>query len=94
MIKNAELILTDSFHACVFAFLFKKPFLVYSRQGQEQGMMSRIDTLLTKFNINRKFVDSGINNELLEANYENGYEILDRERKKAIEFLKEALAIE
>lgn len=94
MIKNAELILTDSFHACVFAFLFKKPFLVYSRQGQEQEMMSRIDTLLTKFNINRKFVDSGINNELLEANYENGYEILDRERKKAIEFLKEALAIE
>ena len=46
-------------------------------------MMSRIDTLLTKFNINRKFVDSGINNELLEANYENGYEILDRERKKS-----------
>lgn len=78
----------------IIGYLFKKPFLVYSRQGQEQGMMSRIDTLLTKFNINRKFVDSGINNELLEANYENGYEILDRERKKAIEFLKEALAIE
>lgn len=29
LIKNASLIMTDSFHACVFSFIFNKPFNLY-----------------------------------------------------------------
>lgn len=48
LIKNANLIVTDSFHASVFSFIFNKPFLVYSRKGVMNGMTSRIETLLAK----------------------------------------------
>lgn len=90
LIDHAKLVLTDSFHGAVFSFLFGKPFLVYKRLGT-LDMTSRIDTLFEKFDLKRKYVDSGLMNELLECNYENGYRILEYEREKAHCYLKEAL---
>lgn len=91
LVAHAKLILTDSFHACVFSFIFGKPFLVYSREGEEQGMFSRINTLLKKFHLERKYVGSNLKNELLECEYQSGYEILDKEQKKVIDFLKKSM---
>ena len=91
MINKAELILTDSFHACVFAFLFNKPFLVYQRAGKKENMMSRMDTLLSKFSLERKYANSGLPNDIWEHDYTEGYKQLEIERKKAINFLKKAL---
>lgn len=91
LVSKAKLIVTDSFHACVFAFLFQKPFLVYPREGKENNMMSRIDTLLKKFNLERKYVDSGLENELFEANYDSGYRQLTIERQKTIDFLRKSM---
>lgn len=93
LIANAKLILTDSYHACIFSFLFKKPFLVYQREGNN-NMISRIETLLKKFDIQRKYVDSGLPNGLFECDYMRGYQQLDVERKKVIDFLKESMNIE
>lgn len=87
LISHAKLVMTDSFHACVFSFLFQKPFLVYSRQGKEGNMMSRIDTLLKTFSLERKYAGSGLHNELFEADYAKGYEQLETERKRAVDFL-------
>lgn len=88
-IEHASLVLTDSFHACVFSFLFNKPFLVYSRQSSGMGnMMSRIETLLSKFHLERKYIDSGLANDIMECNYTEGVKQLEIERKKVIEFLK------
>lgn len=42
-IANADLVLTDSFHACVFCMLFHKPFLV---MPSGWGGKSRFETLL------------------------------------------------
>ena len=92
LISNATLILTDSFHACVFSFLFGKPFLLYKREGVTD-MMSRIDTLFEKFDLKRKYVGSGLQNELLECDYSSGYSVLELERKKLIHFLKESMQI-
>lgn len=91
LLDHAELILTDSFHACVFAFLFGKPFLVYSREGHEADMMSRINTFLETFDLERKYVNSGIENELMECDYKTGYHILQAEQKKVIGFLKKSM---
>ena len=94
LIANAQLVMTDSFHACVFSFLFNKPFLVYAREGKENNMMSRMDTLLGKFDLKRKYVDSGLPNEIFECDYTNGYKRLDEERAKAEAFLRRSLHIE
>lgn len=94
LIANAKLVMTDSFHACVFSFLFNKPFLVYSREDSEGNMMSRMDTLLGKFDLKRKYVDSGLSNDIFECDYSNGYKQLVKERAKAEAFLHKSLHIE
>lgn len=48
LVANADVICTDSFHACVFSILFSKPFVVY-RRNYRVDMFSRIETLLALF---------------------------------------------
>lgn len=55
--------------------------------------MSRLNTLLKKFDIERKYVDSGLDNDVFECDYENGYKLLESERVKVIEFLKESMRL-
>lgn len=45
---DAEFVITDSFHACVFSILFKKPFVVY---GNKKRGMSRFTSLLDMFGL-------------------------------------------
>ena len=92
LIHHAKLVMTDSFHACVFSFLFQKPFLLYESEGS-CNMMSRMDTLFNKFDLRRKFVDSGLPNEIFESDYSEGFQNLQKERDKAIKFLRSALEL-
>jgi hypothetical protein len=48
-IKKADVVYTDSFHACVFAILFGKPFCVLERRDGYNSMSSRIQSLLEEF---------------------------------------------
>ncbi len=50
---QAEFIFTDSFHGCVFAILFHKPFMVY---GNKDRGMSRFNTLLRVFELEDRLV--------------------------------------
>lgn len=94
LIANASLVLTDSFHACVFSFIFGRPFLVYAREGKENKMFSRIYTLLNTFNLERKYVESGLENESFESDYSEGYRQLEIEKKKTLDFLKKSMNLE
>ncbi|WP_045798005.1 polysaccharide pyruvyl transferase family protein [Streptococcus equinus] len=53
LIRNAELILTDSFHGAVFSCIFEKPFYVLNRKlvGNEKSMNSRLSTLFEQLRI-------------------------------------------
>lgn len=53
LIRNAKMVYTDSFHACVFSIMFGTPFCVYQRKGNGENMFSRIETLLKLFGIER-----------------------------------------
>lgn len=46
--KEAEFVITDSFHACVFSIIFQKPFVVISNESRGNA---RIDSLLKMFGI-------------------------------------------
>lgn len=50
---DAELVITDSFHACIFSFLFQKPFVTY--KNDKRGL-NRIISLYKMLNINDRFV--------------------------------------
>ena len=86
--KNAFMICTDSFHSCVFAILFNRPFVVFDREDSHVKMNSRLDTLLNKFNLKSKWFNDKITKEQLQDNYKEVYQILEEERKKAEKFIK------
>ncbi|WP_448902025.1 polysaccharide pyruvyl transferase family protein [Eubacterium sp.] len=92
-IQNAKFVITDSFHATVFAILFNKPFLVLSRldkNGNNARMDSRIDTLLKKFNLScRKY--NGTEIDYLKCDFSFVERILQEERKKAIRFINRTI---
>lgn len=92
LIKNAFLVCTDSFHSCVFSILFNRPFIIFDREDNVVSMNSRIETLLDKFKLeNREYNNKTIRNEQLKIDYLECYNILERERKKTLEFLKKAI---
>lgn len=91
--KNAFLICTDSFHSCVFAILYNVPFIVFNREHNGTSMNSRITTLLLKFQLENRYYEGKINNQILQADYKIAYKILEKERKKSLDFLKKALDI-
>lgn len=91
--KNAFLICTDSFHSSVFALIYNRPFIVFDRDDNRVNMSSRINTLISKFKLeNRKFINE-ITDKNLKHDYTKAYTILDNERKKSMNFLKNSLKI-
>lgn len=89
--EHAELVITDSFHSCVFAILFKVPFKVYLRDDNNKDMSTRLLTLLTKFDLNNCLYDGKLSSDSLFIDYSNVSNILDIEKNKAIEFITKSL---
>ena len=90
-IKEAELVCTDSFHACVFSILFNKPFLVFERKGKEQAMGSRIKTLLSKLKLEDRMPGCVEETNIFDHNYEVAYSIIEEERRKTRDYLERAM---
>lgn len=91
LINHAELVITDSFHACVFSILFHKYFIVVNRIDK-LNMNSRILTILNKFNLTNQYYDEKKKiEEFMNIDYDNVELLLTKERKIATEFLKKAL---
>ena len=92
LIKNAELVLSSSFHGTIFSILLQKPF--FALNGIKDF---RINTLLEKMNLQ----DRSIEIENYKEKCKNAYKIsfleseklLEEERKKSEIYLKKALEI-
>ena len=81
LIKNAALICSDSFHCIVFAILFHKPFVVYARQGEENYMTSRLDTLLEKFGMTHRWSHLLKPEQYLDCDFSETDSRLEEERR-------------
>jgi hypothetical protein len=94
LVSSASLLYTDSFHGVVFSILMKTPFIVFDRISNLPSMFSRIDTLLEKFKLeSRKSDQITTNEQIFEVDYSHIAPILEFERKKALDYLKEALHV-
>lgn len=92
--KNAFLICTDSFHSSVFSIIFEKPFLVFDREDSHVAMNSRIETLLSKFNLQNRRFNEKLSENLFSIDYENSKKVIEEEKYKTMKFLKDALNVE
>ena len=85
---DAEFVLTDSFHACVFSILFHKPFGVFI--NHHRGL-SRIESLLSPLGLMDRCISDSSQRFYSEIDWLRVDEILSQWRKKSINFLREAL---
>jgi len=93
-IHSASLVCTDSFHGAVFSILMETPFIIFEREDNSQSMTSRIETLLRTFNLESRKSNRVITNEQsFTVDFSQVPSILEIERNKAMEYLKEAFDI-
>lgn len=86
---DAEFVVTDSFHACVFSILFNKPFIVY---GNKARGMSRFMSLLNALGLHDRFLANLKENILLDdINWNNVKRPFYKERITAGNFLDRLL---
>ena len=92
LIRHADLVCTDSYHACVFSFIFDTPFAVFERIGGWTNIGSRLESLVKQFHLTDRFVwDNKLTDSFLNVDYREGKKILVREKKKVDEFLGDVL---
>ena len=93
-VNSASLFFTDSFHGAVFSILLVTPFVIFDRLENIASMNSRIDTLLSTFNLSsRKWNIIRNNSDIFNVDYSHVAPILEVERKKALDYLIEALHV-
>lgn len=81
---DAEYIITDSFHACAFAIIFGKQFLVY---GNVKRGLSRFNSLLAKVGLENRLVTSVPATLQEDYDTQKVHDLLLQERKSSIELL-------
>lgn len=91
---DAQFIVTDSFHGCVFSIIFNKPFIVIEH---EISGNARILSLLKIFGLENRLIysESQLNENLLKEkiDFDSINKILENEKVKATNFLITALKI-
>lgn len=94
LVKHAECVLTDSYHATAFSILFHKPFAIFMRNlaNNQNEIGTRIDNLLSLFDLQR-FRGDIKKPDIVPGKYDFAYvdQVLERERKRSEEFLRKAL---
>ena len=92
LIKNAKLVLTDSFHACVFSIIFNTTFYVFDREGDMLSMYYRLETLLGMLKLTKHKVNAISEiSDVFKCDYKKAQEILKLKKEKSFNFIKNAL---
>ena len=88
LVRNASLVCSDSFHCIAFAILFSRPFIVYERQGKENYMASRLETLLKKFGFQDRWKRMLTPEEYLRCDFRAVKERLEYEQNEFVKYVK------
>lgn len=97
LIKHADYVFTDSFHACVFSLLYQREFFAFKRVGSIE-MGSRIQNLIEMFECSDRFCTN--NNQMnvkhlllvRTIDYSKSFELFNCEKRKSLDYLKASLS--
>lgn len=81
LIKNANLVITDSYHGTIFSYIFNVPFLNFMRRGSSVNMNSRFDTLYKKLGIDPRILGEVEDEKIMIIDYETMKTNIENERK-------------
>ena len=85
---EAEMVVTDSFHGCVFSILFHKPFIAIGNPGRG---LTRMESLLRQFHLEDHLLTHAPDYDP-ERTYDLGHHVdalLDQWRQRSLRFLKQ-----
>lgn len=87
---DAEFVVTDSYHACIFAIIFHKPFIAY---GNRARGMARFKSLLSIFRLEDRLICSSneLNLNAITSDLPENY-VLDKIQKDGYKFLMDNLS--
>lgn len=90
LFNKAKLVITDSFHGMMFSIVFNKPFYAYA---PNRSNVARVKDVLKKLGLeNRKLTNiKNVTDVIWEMDYTKVNEILNIEREKSLEYLKNQL---
>ena len=98
LIKNAEMVITDSFHGCVFSIIYQKKFWALKRHkdSEKENMNSRLYTLFDSIGLQDRLIeDESIEYDAKSLNRQIDYSQveakLDALRKDSSDFLLNAI---
>lgn len=94
LIKNAEFVVTDSFHGTAFSLLLNKEFYVFKREidYEKIDMFSRIDSILEITNLKNRIVELDSDFTVKEKiNYSDVNLLLAEFREDSNNYLKESI---
>ena len=78
-IKNANAIITNSYHGLAFCILFEKPFSYWNLRDRESSM--RMLDLINRLNID-------VTQDIVKPDWQRVLSLLTNERKKSIDYVK------
>ena len=95
-IRGAEYVFTDSFHGTAFSVINEKQvFVFYRKRTETASRNSRIDNILEKWGISERLILPGVIDmdyaSIKDINYDKVNYLVDVERKKSLQFLKDAM---
>lgn len=96
LIKNAELVLTTSYHGTIFSTIYRKRFFTIKNGGM-YGDDDRVKTLLDQINMQQNLIPYEFDenfNYLQDVNYDNYDTKISNLKIKSIQFLKNTLSEE
>lgn len=99
LIKNAEFVLTDSFHATAFSINLKTPFLSLCRFAKDDAnsMNSRLYTILSLVALENRLIDESdvITKEMLfNIDFKRVHDLLGKKRAEDSQFLLDSIKYE
>ena len=96
LIQNAECVITDSFHACVFSMIFQTPFVVLERDkaGTKGNMNSRIYDFLEEYHLENQLVteqELAVMSEMPKVDFTYAQDHWKTRREESFAYLEHAL---
>lgn len=97
LVQNAEWVCTNSFHCCIFSFIFKRRFFVFERymknNSNEANQNSRIYNLMKLFNL-VEAITNPKSTPIIDRsyNFDDGLRRIKIEQEKSMTYLKNALS--
>lgn len=90
LIKNADYVFTDSFHASVFSVIFKRQFFAFGREGTLNNMSGRLYGLFKNLQLGERFVEGydRLPANITSEQYQAAHRIIDENRATAINKLR------